>query len=358
MEPKELIPVPHSESQNETPKIGENIESVFGHMPENIRKECFEYFSGLPKQIADRIEAGLLQKEGSGRNSISEIFDIWNKEDRANDGVYTREDIAEFDDITLELKLRSNMQEMFGRYLKSRVMKVGSYEEFKGVMDDFVNSVWSNRRNGEIVTPERGHIEEMGKRRSEFFGQLRALEEKEREIEQRIGNRKRIPNHVQAELDEVQSALGEVRSKRFGMDYEHMDVRGARSEAVGYEKKFKAGIYFSEYFSAEDYAVLLLEIMEDEINHASRFDMQANPELLDFTSKFFEEWARSHEGEKAFSINDKARSDKTERLIQRFVVGLQSYVRHRDDEDLSESQKDSLTRELPIILRMLQKVSE
>jgi len=360
MEPKEIIPIPQPDSE----KVSfseKDIQDLFKSLPENIKDECFGYLRELSPHVVDQIKKALSQEEIS-QDKASEKPDwlkMWekeDKEDRFGQNSHNREDILELDQITLELNLEFNIQDLFRKYFIEKIMKCSSFDEFKEIMDSFMDSIWSQRGKDEVISLEQETLEDINKRHSDAYLELVNAKKRKEEIEEKIGNRKRIPNKLADELQSIERALTDAKRKLYGMDYEYMDMGGLRSRSLKFEKRFKTTVYFSEYFSAEEYAVLCLERLYIQINSSSRFDRTAHPELLDFLSRFFKEWLDIHGREQSLlNLQDKSQTNKIDKLIERFVSLFQSYERLKDSTNISDSQKDSMTRELPVVLHMLKK---
>ena len=341
---------------NGSPDSTKVVAEVFSSLPESIKKECQEYFSQLPNDVVARIIEVLGKNKPEKESRIEREFDMMNREDRVSGRTFNREDIKEFKEDELPSLVEENMVYLFSRYLEPGVMSSNSYEEFKSVVGDFIGKIWSCRGKNELDTPEQTYLNDVEQRRNHFNKTLGELTERRKNIEAKIGKRKRVPNNLEKERSEVLNAIAELKDKNASMDFENYDVRGRKAEAIEYRDLYKAGVYFCEHFSSEEYAVLLLEFFDGMINRRSKLRgySKLNPELLDYPAKFFEEWAGEHEGESAL-IGGKDKNKKMEFLIQHFITSISSYLRHKNNENISERERECLAKELPIMLKMLKK---
>jgi hypothetical protein len=229
-------------------------------------------------------------------------------------------------------------------------MNLESEDGVSDAVKKIIDPLWQSRGKENMVYPDQELWEKKRKELESLENDLSSAVSGYKALASKLGKKNRLTTKENADLTEFWYQIFElsgIRYDRDSVDRPARDYGEMSNSKIGQlekelksrkqiEKKSEPLVFLSEYFSAEDFGVVLLEVLSNKVNFNSKFreHRNAHPELLDFVHGAINKWVDEHRGEDAlFKKEHIDKSKKKELLVGSFVSRLQSFLRHKDSEN-------------------------
>lgn len=348
------------------------------------RQELISILETLPPAIKGKIASPANQSETNKiirkvvPEGLAARLTEENRRWRADHYLWKRDDVAELDQISVELALNTGLNNAINGQIYApseySLIRANSAWEFSKFLSPFLDSVWRQRGAEKIAHDDDQELQSLEENLAGKKQELGLAEQAWQKKSQALGRRRRLTEREQEEFKQISDKIFELSGKIYSRDQGvRSDGQGQFSSTLAIEQSkialirykhepYAALIYLMERFSAEESAVVVYECLYTKLNQLSRNYPSVNPELLDYLEKTCQEWSQRHQGEKALIVKENDINDQVEigkklqRLIEQLVERLASYQRNKDES--TQDQQNCSEFEILVAARLIKRQAE